>query len=204
MRISNFFFLSIFLFFHFGISQKDNQFIEVEKQNKTSNNQLPNRINYENVNFNYDTLIPIFAGLFLTYHNIDSINYFKYAEELKKNAIMINYSEELITIDTKKWGVIDSTGNVIIPFICDGVKEISENIGVLSVYSASGSLNTGIPRYSYVGLSYFFDKNGLLPETKKEFMIIIEYFADNHNLAYVIQNGPAFYLPDEYRFGKRY
>lgn len=189
---------------YFGSLRQDNENIEEEQQSNTSYNKSSNRINFENVNVEYDTLIPIFDGLFLTYYNIDSINYFRYSENLKKNSIKINYSEDIITSDTKKWGVIDSTGNVIIPFICDGVKEISDNIGVVSIYSASGSLNTGIPRYRYHGISYFFNKNGLLPETKKDFMITIEYFTDNHNSAYVIQKGPAFYLPDEYRFGKRY
>jgi hypothetical protein len=204
MKVFNFIFLSIFLLLHIDSHQKDNQIIEVEHQNKTFNIQSENKIKYDSVKFKYDTLIPIFDDLFLTYHKIDSINYFSYAKNIGKNSNEFNYSEEIFSSDTKKWGVIDSLGNVVIPFICDGIKEISENIGVLSVFYASSSHHTGVPRYNYIGKSYFFNKNGLIPKPLETFFTItIENIADNHNSANVIQLGPAFFLPDEYRTGKR-
>jgi hypothetical protein len=95
--------------------------------------------------------------------------------------------------------VIDSLGNVIVPFICDGVKEISDHKGIASVFSNSFSLNTGIPRYQYFGKYYFFNKSGLLNETQKEFEITITFIADWHDEEFVIQQGPEFYLLTEYR-----
>lgn len=204
MKFSNLIVVSCILL-SFSASSTSNVKIAASKDEyKTYINQTSHNLLYAQVKVEYDTLIPIFTHLFLTYYEIDSINYLKYAVQPKSNSIGINYSEEITTGKIKKWGVIDSVGNVIIPFICDGVKEISENQGVVSVYAASASLNTGIPRYQYMGTTYFFNKNGILTDTKKDFMITIEYFTDYHNSAYVIQKGPTFYLPNEYRSSGHY
>jgi hypothetical protein len=57
-----------------------------------------------------------------------------------------------IATDTEKWEVIDRTGNVIVPFICNRVKAISENKGIVFVFSTSYSLNTGIPKQNVTKL----------------------------------------------------
>ena len=203
MTMNIFFLIPILLLQYNTVATKNNGIIDLKERDKPIKIESLNFTSYDSIKSKYDTLIPIFDGLFVTYHQIDSVNYFKYANKTYKNSIEMNYSEDLISSDTKKWGVIDSMGNVIIPFICDGVKDISANKGLLSVYSTSGSLNTGLPRYRYIGTSYFFTKDGLLPETKKDFMITIQFIADYHNSAFVIQQGPLFYLPEEYRIDKR-
>jgi hypothetical protein len=184
-------------------SLKDNDIAKVKHQDKTFHFRSSDRLKYDSVKVKYDTLIPIFDGLFVTYHQIDNIHYLDCSKKNKRDSIEAFYSGDFITINTRKWGVIDSVGNVIVPFICDGAKEISDNKGVVSVFSTSFSLNTGIPRYEYFGTYYFFTKEGLLYETKKEFSITIEYLADWHNSEFVIQQGPEFYLPSEYRKVKR-
>ena len=129
----------------------------------------------------YDTLIPIFDGLFITYDKIDSLHYISIANKYIADTITAIFTGDYITAYTKKWGVIDSIGNIIVPFICDGVKTISANEGILSVYSHSFSLNTGIPRYRYFGKYFFFTKEGISNQPGVDFNIKVEYIADWHN-----------------------
>lgn len=154
---------------------------------------------FQGIKASYDTLIPLFDGLFITHHPIDSLSYSTFSSEIPPSSFPYAYSETPITIHTQKWGVIDSSGKVIVPFICDAVKAISENRGLISVYAASGSLNTGIPRYRYAGHTYYFSKAGIANDTKKAFSFIIEYMSDDHHPEFVIRQGPEFYLPNEYR-----
>jgi hypothetical protein len=161
---------------------------------KSSNSILYNKFKNQ-----YDTLIPIFDGLFITYHLLDSSQYFKLHLQSQANPALELFSGESLHPDTKKWGVIDSTGKVIVPFICDGITALSEDSGIVSVFSTSYSLNTGIPRYQYLGHSYSFTKSGIAKETRKEFSIKVEYLADWHHPNFVILKGPMFYLPAEYR-----
>jgi hypothetical protein len=203
MRIYNFFLVPFFLLIYNGSSQKNHEIAEVKHQDETFTIQSSNSLTFERVKVKYDTLFSIFGGLFITYHQMDSIHYLECSKKIEKNSTEAFFTGNLVTINTKKWGVIDSAGNVIVPFICDGVKEISDNKGVVSVFSTSYSLNTGIPRYNYIGTYYFFNNAGLIPATKKEFSIKIEFIGDWHNSEFVIQKGPYFYLPGEYRIVKR-
>ncbi len=144
----------------------------------------------------YDTLIPIFDGLFITYDKIDSLHYISIANKYIADTITAIFTGDYITAYTKKWGGIVSIGNIIVPFICDGVKTISANEGILSVYSHSFSLNTGIPRYRYFGKYFFFTKEGISNQPGVDFNIKVEYIADWHNAEFVIPKGPDFFLPE--------
>ncbi len=159
--------------------------------------------NQNSLKTQYDTLIPIFDGLFITCSKIDSDHYLKLASKKVNNPYETIFSGESITSDTKKWGIIDSAGKIIVPFICDGAKVFSENRGIISVFSTSYSLNTGIPRYMYIGTYYYFTKTGIRYETSQEFQIKVEYIGDWHHPSFVIREGPEFYLPDGYRTAKR-
>lgn len=171
----------------------------LKPQSKTFTIQSFSRIIVKRVKAKYDTLIPIFDGLFITYHQIDSIHYSDHLKKMTTDDGEYFIPDKFTTNKAKKWGVIDSLGKVIVPFICDGVKEISDHKGIASVFSTSFSLNTGIPRYKYFGNYYFFDTSGVLTETKKEFDLTITFIADFHDAEFVIQQGPEFYLPTEYR-----
>lgn len=199
----NFLLLPFSLLLYNGSSLKNNEIAEAKHQHKTFITQSSNRITYHSLRSKYDTLIPIFDGLFVTCRPIDSSHYAALSKTSEKNFAAAFTSGSLVSINTRKWGVIDSAGHVIVPFICDGAKEISEDKGIVSVFSTSFSLNTGLPRYKYFGIYYFFNKTGILYETKNEFSIKVEFIADWHNPAFVIRQGPAFYLPDEYRKVKR-
>ncbi len=153
-----------------------------------------------NVLAEYDTLIAIFDGLFITYSEIDSAHYDSLSGGITmQDSVLAFYSGQWITRETKKWGVIDHDGNIVVPFICDGIKAISEDKGVMSVFSFSYSLNTGEPRYQYSGRYYFFTKEGLLNQSERKFSFMVESIADWHNAEFVIPVGPEFYLPDEFR-----
>jgi hypothetical protein len=155
---------------------------------------------YDDLKVKYDTLIPILDGFFLTYHKLDSINFVKYTKRIENSAYYFEWSDEAFGSDAEKWGVIDSLGKVIIPFVCDGVKEISEGRGVFSVYAGSSSLHTSEARYVYSGFTYFFDKNGLSPVAVESFFTIkVENLSDDYKWEDPITQGPAFFLSYEYR-----
>jgi len=170
---------------------------------KFLNNTDTEIVSFESIKAKYDTLIPIFNSLFITYSDEDNHNYQKYFKKTNKNeGFMPCVQDEIYVEDgfikisrNKKWGVIDSLGNIVVPFICDGIKEISENKGIISVYSGSASLNTGLPRYMYYGTTYFINKEGILINTDKKFSIVITSIADWHCPEFVIRFGTKFYLP---------
>jgi hypothetical protein len=145
-----------------------------------------NRFIFEKTRSEYDTLIPIFDGLFITHSKRDS-------SSGKTSPLFI-----ITSPDAHKWGVIDSSGNVIVPFICDGIKAINEKKGIASVYVNSYSLDTGLPRYMYFGKYFFFNKNGRTKQKEKSFNIRIELMNATHSENFVIESGPEYYLPKKY------
>lgn len=159
-----------------------------QQNNNTSNTKdIVPPVSFEQLRSMYDTLIPTFNGLFITHYKRDKIAPFHTDFPAKPSK------------ETHKWGVIDSSGNIIVPFICDGVKAIDRHKGVASVYHESHSLNTGIPRYSYTGKYFYFTKAGRTKEVEKEFSITVVFISDWHFEEFIIRQGPEFYLPDEYR-----
>lgn len=157
----------------------------------------------------YDTLIPVMNGLFITCDSFDFATYRTYINKLlpEKSTVkdrslawmqIFSDGHDGFTTTTKKWGVIDSAGNTIVPFICDGVREFENGKGVFSIYKESRSLNTGLPRYNYTGYYYFFDKSGVVSPEGKLFTITTIFVADFHRAEFVIEQGNAFYLPPQY------
>lgn len=116
--------------------------------------------------------------------------------EPSNDSLIPIFKNYYITHNGKKWGVIDSIGNEIIPFNLDGVKQIEAGKGVASIYYCSSSLNTGLPRYSYIGKYFFFTKDGIIEDEKKLFEIIVELEGDNHNKEKVIYHKHDFFLPN--------
>lgn len=114
----------------------------------------------------FDTLIPIFDGQIFVTHN------------------------------KQKWGAIDVNGNEVVPFICDGIKVLSDSIGIASIYSGSFSLHTGMPRYMYCGKYFLFSSKGRINANEKEFSILIEGTADNHSDEFILFS-PHRYVPSD-------
>lgn len=166
---------------------------------------------FSEIRSTFDTLIPIMNGLFITYNSFDYSAYRDLIDAMMPQEIKVNdsvfsrirfFAEDGLDgfeTTTEKWGVIDSTGKIIVPFVCDAVREIENGKGVFSIYKGSHSLNTGIPRYSYSGYCYFFNENGYLSGKGKLFDLTTVFIADFHRAEFVILNGNTFYLPDPFR-----
>lgn len=160
----------------------------------------------------YDTLLPFMNGLFLTYSERDSVEYFrvfkwcfqdtKKQKKFRFDSPSTERGDQIWKADLDwnsekvyKWGVIDSSGKVILPFICDGVRETAPNQGEFSVYSFAMSLNTGIPRYRYMGQLYGFTREGVRDTLGKSFSLTVVFVSDFYDPMHVIQQGPGFFLP---------
>jgi len=139
-----------------------------------------NEVLFRKVKSQYDTLIPLFDGLFLTFDQADTSAGFWQIQS-----------------EDKKWGVIDSTGRIIVPFICDGVSATGKHTGIASVFGGTTPLNTGVPRYSYSGMYFTFTKDGGDHKNVKPWTRVITHVADWHKNEFIFTLGPGYFLPDE-------
>jgi hypothetical protein len=135
------------------------------------------------------------AAIFSDTSIIERTNSFNYVTENYKILFPI-FAGLFITHNGKKWGVIDSSGKEIVPFICDGIKEVSDTTGIASQFSGSYSLNTGVPRYVYCGQYFYFTKSGQIAKKKENFSITIVGIADFHRDDLIL-NSPGRYLPKD-------
>ncbi|MDX2173199.1 MAG: hypothetical protein SFY56_08770 [Bacteroidota bacterium] len=147
----------------------------------------------------YDTLISIFDGLFITFSNNDTSNFHLLRQSKNKEYIV---SADFNPMH-KKWGVIDSLGHTIVPFVCDAVKSLNEHTGVISLGRGNQYRIGGIDRYYYYGNCFFFSKDSIQKDESTKFTM---EFIINHNdelKAYDMENlislGTDFYLPTKYR-----
>lgn len=114
-----------------------------------------------------------------------------------KHSILLPILKGLfITHNQIKWGVIDSSGKEIVPFICDGITAISDTVGIASIYQGSYSLNTGVPRYMYCGKYFFFTKMGRTEKKEKPFSKMVEDVADLHEESFILTS-PYQYIPKD-------
>lgn len=178
--------------------KKVNDLKSVETQSIDSNIKIKTITqNFDSTKQKYKKLIPIFDGLFITYSQFDTAS----LRKLAINKIIdynFQFNVEFHSEKIQKWGVIDSIGNIIVPFICDGARGVSANEGVISVYYSSHMLNTGIPRYAYYGTCYKFNKEGIINDWNEKFDLSI-VFNGMHQHEFVINQGNNFYLPNKYR-----
>ncbi len=150
------------------------------------------KILFENVKRNYDTLIPIFDGLFITYDTL-ALN-----ENSQSIDTTLKYKRFYTpSKNTKKWGVIDSIGHAIIPFVCDGIKVVAKDKGIASILKSTYPLDTGIPRYEYRGIYFFFTPNGKVKS--KEYPFEMAVIGQRYNQDEVITRGNEYFLPLEYQ-----
>lgn len=159
-----------------GCAQNSERSKKIPKVRSVSENTTV----FEKIKSEYDTLIPLFDGLFLTFDNADTTAGFWQI-----------HSED------KKWGVIDSTGQIIVPFICDGVIVTGAHTGIASVFGGASSLNTGVPRYSYSGMYFTFTKDGGDHKHVKSWTRTITHVTDRHKNEFIFTLGPAFFVPEE-------
>jgi hypothetical protein len=202
------FILPAVLFFSYHTaSTKLNPVIKNKPVGQYQHNAIESK--FAQIQKKYDTLIPILNGFFITSDSFDVGTYSSYInkilpqqprgkESLLARIQLFSDGPDGFAQNTMKWGVIDSAGNIIVPFICDAVREIENNKGIFSIYKSSRSLNTGLPRYNYTGYYYFFDKKGIEQTAGKLFTITTIFVADFHQAKFVIEQGNTFYLPHPY------
>ncbi len=194
--LSNLIFLTIILV----LSSCNNTNTELMKKPKISLDTLTNkpleskRQIFELTKQKYDTLIPIFDGLFITYSNYDTAS----RRLLNSNPNLKDLIGMHLAPKDNKWGVIDSAEKIIVPFIGDAAKAISDKKGVLSVSTFHMGMNTGIERYEYWGNCYSFSKQGLDKVEMEEFKLRIKW-EPMHKPEFVIDWGNEFFLPKKYR-----
>jgi hypothetical protein len=125
-------------------------------------------LSFEEVQAKYKQLIPVEGGYFITYHKIDSALYCEFLKEkhneidsteMAKTTIVFNsiITNGLILNDIssgiRKWGLIDSTGQILIPFVCDGL-ERNGNLFTAAIFSNTSELSTGLVRFVYSGKKF--------------------------------------------------
>jgi len=112
------------------------------------------------------------------------------------NRFPIFENQNFICNKNGKWGLIDKKNNTILPFKYDGIRAISDSIGIASEFMGSYSLNTGVPRYVYCGKYYLFSKDGIINKEGKEFKLVMVGVADFHNDKYTLSS-PFNYIPKD-------
>ena len=125
-------------------------------------------LSFEEVQAKYKQLIPVEGGYFITYHKIDSAFYCEFLKEKQKEIDSTEMAKTTVVFNSlitnglilndissgiQKWGLIDSTGQVLIPFVCDGL-ERNGNLFTASIFSNTSYLNTGLVRFVYSGKKF--------------------------------------------------
>lgn len=98
-----------------------------------------------------------------------------------------------ITHNNEKWGVVDGAGNIVIPFECDGLRQISDSVLLVSFYKRSYPLPTGNYRYEYEGFYLYFTCEGLLKKPGRDFILVVE---GEKSETTEFDKGPYYFLPD--------
>ncbi|MGE3799474.1 MAG: WG repeat-containing protein [Candidatus Kapaibacterium sp.] len=115
-------------------------------------------------------------------------------------AIYPLFDDLLIVHNGEGYRVIDLQGRDIFPELIypfqsfHGVIRVNDSVGIASVGSGI-SLNTGIPRYQYVGTYFFFDRNGRIDTVNYHFSMVVEAVADWFDIKHTLHFGPGFFLP---------
>lgn len=170
---------------------------------------IPPRVNFEETKRKYPKLIPVMNGWFIA---ADSLDVNALLESNKKAGITgpsfesrldsLRYMDSWMIYQMQlgmKWGVIDSAGRTIVPFICDGVRQVGADSLEYSVYKFSYSLNTGIPRYNYQGTLFAIDAHERPLGEPRSFETTIVFLSDFHQPEFVMQQGPGYFFPLESR-----
>lgn len=165
-------------------------------------------LSFEDVKAKYKKLIPVAGGYFITHSKIDSAFYCEFlldkhnefgSNEIKNiktvyNTIITNelrFSE--ITSKNEKWGLIDSSGRVLIPFVCDGI-ELSKDKFNVTILSNLQNLNTGLVRFVYVGKKFQVSTKDWKWRNGNIYYQIVEGYIPAYFHEHVISQGHKFYI----------
>lgn len=93
------------------------------------------------------------------------------------------------------WGVISEKAGEVLPCKFDAVIAAGDNNGIAVSYVSNYSLNTGIPRYIYIGAYFYFDGNGKTDKKTYPFSKLIEGYGDWYVPGSATVRVPGFFAP---------
>jgi hypothetical protein len=100
-------------------------------------------------------------------------------KEKKMDVLSFLGSRPYCTNETS-FGIIDSSGKVIVPFIANKYRMTSDTSGELLFYTGKHSLPTGIPRSQYHFVQVPFNRNGMvLKKAERVSIVNIDYGYDD-------------------------
>jgi hypothetical protein len=100
-------------------------------------------------------------------------------KEKKMDVLSFLGSRPYCTNETS-FGIIDSSGKVIVPFIADKYRMTSDTSGELLFYTGKHSLPTGVPRSQFYFVKVPFNRNGMVLKKAERISIVnIDYGYDD-------------------------
>lgn len=189
--------------------KSNEEIIEVETKNEIDKEkQSTLSLTFEEVKAKYQKLIPVSGGYFITHSKIDSAFYCEFLKERHEEIDSAKLKEVKVVFDSfimnvlslreisskiEKWGLIDSSGNILIPFVCDGIELDKKNFKV-TILSNLQNLNTGLVRFVYVGKKFQVSiKDWKWRKGENYHQIILGYLSSDFHKS-VINKGPKFYI----------
>ena len=96
-----------------------------------------------------------------------------------------------------KWGVITALNEIIMEPIYEGIGfDTFTKIGRAGIYDNSVSLNTGIPRYNYMGHYFEFNEKGKISEVSYSYGMLVEFIADWHSEDFDLSGSHLTFAPE--------
>ena len=191
-------------------STKDNKTKSTKSVNEKIEKPVKKEIllTFEEVQAKYKKLIPVAGGFFITHSKIDSAFYcefliekYKVIDSSKIHKISVIYNVPIfpglnlndISSEIEKWGLIDSSGRVLIPFVCDGI-ELDKNKFNVTILTNLHNLNTGMVRFVYVGKKFQVSPKDWKWRNGNVYHQVIEGYLPAYFHEYVIYQGHKFYI----------
>lgn len=156
-------------------------------QGQNSGNKIADTVN---LTMEADTLIPLINGLFASRPKL--IHSDESDEILKRVQLDDIYSYDAFGYGTPAdWGVTDSLGKVILPFMYHGVKAIDANYGVAIIIDQAVPPPTGLVRTEFHVSAFYFDQKGPLSEKGKSYKcVLVGNLHESSIVSYLLDSAP--------------
>jgi hypothetical protein len=112
----------------------------------------------------------------------------------QKDEVYPLFGNYYIASNGHKWAVIDEARKPLTKYKYDAIIAIDSNTAILSSYVDAYSLNTGVPRYMYLGSYQYMNAKGEIAKKEVRVSKVIQW-SDFHNNEFVLKN-PSAYAPE--------